>query len=585
MKRNQLWIGLATLTLVFVAGCGGSSYDGGSVNVPPVALINGPYDGEAGQPVLFSSAGSMDVDGNTLSYEWNFGDGGTATTANPSHVYAADGTYTVTLRVYDGQAYSPTVTTSAIITPATAGISGTGFAKGVISGFGSVIIGGTHYNVTGNTSITVDDNPGTENQLEVGDYVEIESTFNDDGQTVTYNADTIIVAESVEGPFDLATSIIDGPDTGVLKVLGQTVRVTPATILDNADFGALGLEELSDGDYLEIHGLARNDGSVDASHVERKPTTGTSLIELTGTISSATPANDTFTINGLTVTYTPGGGGLLDFPAGREPQAGDLVEVKGTAAGLGAGPTLAADTVEYKTPGVLANDDDRGEVEGFIQACSGTPCSSFTVNGIDVQLGSSVTYEPTTLGANDLTDDIKIEAEGSFTGGVLIASKIEFKSDNNSRIEGFVESNSGTALVLMGVSFAYDINTSFEDKTNTGKTIATVAQGDYLEIKGTETPAGGNAVQASEAVLDQAPGDGRMIIRGIADVVSGNSIGVLGVGIDTTGATCKNLDDQVIPCADLLSTLSQGITTIKARGTIYDSGTRTLTASEVELEN
>ena len=32
------------------------------------------------------------------SYAWAFGDGGTSTAANPSHTYAAAGTYTVTLR-------------------------------------------------------------------------------------------------------------------------------------------------------------------------------------------------------------------------------------------------------------------------------------------------------------------------------------------------------------------------------------------------------------------------------------------------------------------------------------------------------
>jgi len=580
MKRNQLWTALAALTMVFAAGCGGgSSYDGGSSNLPPVAVINGPYDGEAGQAVQFSSAGSRDLDGGTLTYEWNFGDTATSTAANPSHVYDAEGTYTVTLRVYDGQAYSPMVSTSAVITAATGGISGTGFAKGVISGFGSVIVGGTHYNVNQNTSITVDDNPSsTENELEVGDYVEIESTFDDNG---TFTAGTIVVAESVEGPVNLASSIIDAADTGVLSVLGQTVRVTPSTILDNTDFGTGGLNELTDGDYLEVHGLIRNDGSVDASHVERKPTP--LVIEITGTVSNA--ASGSFAINGLTVTYIATG--LRDFPGGREPQDGDLVEAKGTPAGLTAGPTLAADTVEYKTPGVAASDDDRGEVEGFIEGCSATPCTSFTVNGIDVQLGGTVTYEPASLGADDLTDDIKIEAEGVFSGGVLIASKIEFKTDNNSRIEATVDANSGTALTLLGVTFNYDTGTAFEDNTGGGATSITQVQpGDYVEAKGDEDPSGNNVVQASEVTRDDAPSDGRMIIRGIADSVGAQSVSVLGVDILVTGSTqCRDLDDvpYVGGCAAFLADLNPSLTTVKARGVSFAGGQ--LTAEEIELEN
>lgn len=39
--------------------------------------------------------------GNIISYAWDFGDGGTGGTPNPSHIYTASGTYTVTLTVTD----------------------------------------------------------------------------------------------------------------------------------------------------------------------------------------------------------------------------------------------------------------------------------------------------------------------------------------------------------------------------------------------------------------------------------------------------------------------------------------------------
>ncbi|WP_432949217.1 PKD domain-containing protein [Kribbella sp. CA-253562] len=49
----------------------------------------------------YSSAGSTDPDGTIQSYQWSFGDGATSTAANPTHQYAAAGTYTVTLTVTD----------------------------------------------------------------------------------------------------------------------------------------------------------------------------------------------------------------------------------------------------------------------------------------------------------------------------------------------------------------------------------------------------------------------------------------------------------------------------------------------------
>jgi hypothetical protein len=469
-------------------------------------------------------------------------------------------------------------------------VTGSGFAKGIVSGFGSVIVGGTDYIVAGTTTITVDDNPGsTENELEIGDYVEVQSTFNDDGTTTTFTADSIEAVESVEGPVDLLASIIDGPDTGTLQVLGQTVRVTPVTILDNADFDADGLTDLLDGDYIEAHGLRRPDGSVDSSRIERKDPLVTDVIEMTGIIGTATPASDRFTINGLTVTYTLAG--LQDFPGGREPEVGDLVEVKGTPAGLAAGPTLAADSVELKTRGLAGADDDRAEVEGFIEACNGPPCDSFSIDGVDVQLASSVTYAPASLGQADLSNDIKIEAEGRFSGGILIANKIEFKPDNNSRIEATVDSNSSNMMVLLGVTFNYDpTTTEFRDQSGSPVgDITLVTSGHYVEARGDEDPPDSNMVEANDVRRDDPPGDGRMIVRGIADSKSSTpslEVSVLGVTVALTGSTqCRNLDDGLYAggCAAFVSDVKPGITSVNARGVSFSGGT--LTAEEIELEN
>ncbi|WP_326570805.1 ThuA domain-containing protein [Actinacidiphila glaucinigra] len=57
--------------------------------------------GTAPLKVAFSSAGTIDPDGDTLTYSWDFGDGGTSTAADPAHTYRKNGTYTATLTVKD----------------------------------------------------------------------------------------------------------------------------------------------------------------------------------------------------------------------------------------------------------------------------------------------------------------------------------------------------------------------------------------------------------------------------------------------------------------------------------------------------
>ncbi|MFD8496717.1 carbohydrate-binding protein [Amycolatopsis sp. NPDC059657] len=71
-------------------------------NRPPTARASANRtSGAAPLAVDFSSAGSADPEGGSLTYAWNFGDGGTSTAANPSHTFTANGQYTVTLTARD----------------------------------------------------------------------------------------------------------------------------------------------------------------------------------------------------------------------------------------------------------------------------------------------------------------------------------------------------------------------------------------------------------------------------------------------------------------------------------------------------
>lgn len=84
-------------------------------NNQPVANADGPYAGTEDSPVAFDGSGSVDPDGDTLTYSWDFGDSSSGSGVNPTHVYAAGGTYTVTLTVNDGKVDSEPSTTTATI--------------------------------------------------------------------------------------------------------------------------------------------------------------------------------------------------------------------------------------------------------------------------------------------------------------------------------------------------------------------------------------------------------------------------------------------------------------------------------------
>ncbi len=78
-------------------------YSGGPVNNPPVANSSASTTGgPAPLTVNFSSAGSSDPEGQGLTYNWNFGDGTSSTSANPTKTFNVEGSYAVTLTVSDG---------------------------------------------------------------------------------------------------------------------------------------------------------------------------------------------------------------------------------------------------------------------------------------------------------------------------------------------------------------------------------------------------------------------------------------------------------------------------------------------------
>ncbi len=107
----DLYAGDATSTPVY--------YDDLSLTppVPPLTCdADGPYTGVTGQAIQFTGS----AEGGTPAYtwSWDFGDGGSAATQNPTHIYTAPGVFDVTLTVTDSTSSSASNTTTATITQA-----------------------------------------------------------------------------------------------------------------------------------------------------------------------------------------------------------------------------------------------------------------------------------------------------------------------------------------------------------------------------------------------------------------------------------------------------------------------------------
>ena len=109
----------------------------------PIANAGESYIGAEGSTIEFSSSGSYASDLTPLTYAWNFGDGGASTGESPTHVFADNGTYQITLTVTDHKGRSNAATATATISDAAPQVTG-----------GAAVTGktGRPANLTGNFS-------------------------------------------------------------------------------------------------------------------------------------------------------------------------------------------------------------------------------------------------------------------------------------------------------------------------------------------------------------------------------------------------------------------------------------------------
>ena len=430
------------------------------------------------------------------------------------------------------------------------------FAKGSISGFGSVIVNGVTYD-TNSATFTIDGSPGTQANLAVGDVVIIQATASGGGTPV---ASSVTFDDAVEGPI----SAIDlGAET--LTVLGQLVRIDSATSFDDSIIPR-SLDGLSVNNVVEVSGFFLADGSISATRIELKPLGGE--LELTGIVSNA--GVDTFEINGFVVNF--GGALIEDFPNGT-PENGQRVEAKGDQL---VGGDLIATRVQFKG-GEFGDDGDEVEVEGFITVFNSA--ADLEVEGIRITTNAQTVYE--NGASTDLAENRKIEVEGSINAsGTLVAESIEFKTSGALRVEALVEDIQASQFTILGIDIRVDESTRYEDSSVLDLEafdFSDISVGDYLEVRGYEDQ---NGIVATQVDRDDFEGD--VAVRGIVESVADPDFVILGVTISTSAATDFTDNDGVtdLTPAEFFGQADGRL--VEASGTLIGA---VINAAEVELED
>lgn len=455
------------------------------------------------------------------------------------------------------------------------GTGGTGISFGSVTDFGSIFVNGVEFSTNGAT-INRDDVSINESELRRGMIVEVQGSFT---SSTSGTAATVNVEEAVRGPVESMTGTAS---SGTLVVLGQTVSVDDTTLFDNnvPNFGAV-----ISGDLLEVHGLRRSDGTIVASFIERK--TAPVVFVVRGTVAGHSAGAQTFKVGALTVNYN--GANINDMPAPSGSNWNNLfVEVKGSScAGNPVCGTLTATKVEPE--GLVAANANRAEIEGFVTAMVST--SDFTLNALRVLTTGATVF------SGGLQDEIvvgvKLEVEGNLPGGVLTATKVQFKESVK------LESNasvSGSAISLEGLPGITVTANAFTEFKNTAATISNLAPLNNRNVRIRGRASGATSVIATE-IEDRGASDSTadVILQGSvakADV-SNPTFKILGVTVDTSQLAAnefKDVNDSPIGATPFFIALSANGGLVKAKGRLpVASGSNNVLAAgtlrEVELED
>jgi Domain of unknown function (DUF5666) len=324
---------------------------------------------------------------------------------------------------------------------------GTGtYAAGPITGYGSIVVGGVHYD---ESAAQVQDDSGATRSaadLQLGMVTEIQASAPMGSASMpTATAMAVRFRSELVGPVGTVDLV-----TGMLTVLGQVVQVGPATVFDGALVG--GLAAVRPTDVIEVYGqfdaAARRYA---ATRIE--PRAGATSYKLRGLVTSLTPTAHTLVIGGLTIDYALAN----PLPALAVGQTLRVLLNPAMANGV-----WVASAIEIGTRSLP--DRDTAQVEGRISAYSSP--EAFDVDGIPVRADSGTRFPD---GRNGIVLGAQVEVKGSTRNGVLLATQIGLENDAGGSADHFEISGSIKSLdtaaqtfVVRGFTVHWSAGTRFD---------------------------------------------------------------------------------------------------------------------------
>ena len=403
-----------------------------------------------------------------------------------------------------------------------AGIGRNGISGGRIAAFGSIFVNGREH-VTTNATIMIDGQAATESDLKLGQNVFVSGIV--DSELPSGVAETIIANAVIAA----AITAIDADEMEV-TVLGKVAATDAETVFERLS-GATEFDDFAIGDHVRISGFRQSDGNILATRIEEIAPNSENLVvgivrDLSGT---------SFKIDDLDIDFSMAEA-ISGFDSGTV-QEGDNVRVRSSA--FGTSGELLASKLEF-VPDFGGADEDIGEFEGLITEFESA--SDFRVGGVRI-----VTQKGTVFvggGPGNLTTDISVTVRGEFDGGDLIASEIDIRG-TRIRVNGQVESSSGSLLTVLGVPF---LTTSPE--------ATQIVDGDFVRIRSFKNPPASTPVLAEK--LERRDKEEEVRLQGFVSNIYANTVEILGKAVTTSDTKFFDANDKRITPEQFFKTAATG---------------------------